>query len=125
MRLRHNVMPLQEGYGALDALGGVLLSGTDAHDMHILGAVQPYSLEHVQSTSRVQAPVVGHDHCSALGQGGGDGNDRTRTMLEHRVEGVVGLWLGFKVKKGMLTEQNQVIPLGLQENTLGGEPDLL
>jgi len=41
------------------------------------------------------------------------------------VEGFVGLLLGFKVKKGVLTEQDQVIPLGLQENLLGGQTDIL
>jgi hypothetical protein len=41
------------------------------------------------------------------------------------VEGVVGLLLRFKVKKGVLTEQDQVIALGFQKNLLGGETNIL
>jgi hypothetical protein len=41
------------------------------------------------------------------------------------VQGVVGLLLCFKVKKGVLTEHNKVIPLGLQQDLLSGETSIL
>jgi len=41
------------------------------------------------------------------------------------VEGVVGLLLRFKVKKGVLAEQDQVIALGLQKYLLSGETNIL
>jgi len=41
------------------------------------------------------------------------------------VEGVVGLLLRFKVKKGVLTEQDEVIALSLQKDLLGGETNIL
>ena len=73
----------------------------------------------------MQAPVVRHDHYPPLGQCGGDGDDRTWALSQHRVQGVVGLLLGFKVKKGVLTEQDEVIALSLQKDLLGGETNIL
>src|SRR5262245_46996921 len=99
--------------------------GIDTYDMHFAGFVQFDSLEHLEGTRCVQAPVIRYDHGLPLWQCGGDGNDRTWALFQHRMEGVVRLLLGFKVKKGVLTEQDQVIPLGFQENLLGGETDIL
>jgi len=41
------------------------------------------------------------------------------------VEGGIRLLLGFKVKKGVLPEHDQVTGFGLQENMLGWEPGIL
>jgi hypothetical protein len=59
-------MALQEGHGVLDTAICLLLMRIDTHDMHFLGALQPYKLEHVQSTSRVRAPVIRHDYYTPL-----------------------------------------------------------
>jgi hypothetical protein len=99
--------------------------GIDAHDMHFVGIVQPYSLEHLQGPHRVRAPIVGNDHYPPRRQGGGDSDDRTWTLFQHRVEGGIRLLLGFKVKKGVLPEHDEVILLSLQENMLGWEPGIL
>jgi len=41
------------------------------------------------------------------------------------MERVIRLVLRFKVNKGLLTKQDQIIPWGLQEQALGGRTDLL
>src|SRR5207249_7352019 len=76
-------------------------------------------------TSRVQAPVIRHDHCPPLWEGSRDGDDRARTLFEHHLESIVGLLLRFKVKKGVLAEQDEVIALGLQQDLLSGETNIL
>ena len=53
MRLGHNAMPLQEGYSALGVTGRTFLLDIDTHHVHVVGAVQPERLEHVQGTRRV------------------------------------------------------------------------
>ena len=47
MRLGCHVVPLQEGYSALDAEVRLLLMGIDTYDMHFLDLVQFDSLEHL------------------------------------------------------------------------------
>ena len=125
MRLGYHVVPLQEGHGAVDIEVRFLLMSIDTHDVHFVGIVQPYSLEHLQGPNRVQAPVVCNDHYPPRGQCGGDSDDRTWTLLQHRVEGGIRLLLSFKVKKGVLPKHDEVILLGLQENLLGWEPGIL
>jgi hypothetical protein len=49
----------------------------------------------------------------------------TRTLFKHHLEGVVGLLLRFKVKKGVLPEQDEVIPLGLEKDLLGWQTNIL
>src|SRR5262249_42069952 len=110
--LGYNMVAVQEGHSALDAAVCMLLMGIDTHDMHLLGVRQSQNLEHVQGTSRVQAPVIRHDHCPPLGEGSGNGDDRTWTLFEHYLQGVVGRLLRFKMEKGVLTEHDEVIPLG-------------
>src|SRR5262249_11051622 len=83
------------------------------------------SLEHVQGTRRLQAPIVRNDDRLPLGQCGGNSHDRTRTLLHDHGEGVVRFALRGKVKKGLLTEQDQVRLLSLQEQALGGGTALL
>jgi len=97
----------------------------DAHNMHFVSIVQLESLEHLQGSHRLQAPVVCNDYYLPCGHCNGDSDDRTRTLFQHRVEGGIRLWLSFKVKKGVLPEQDEVILLGLQENMLGWEPGIL
>jgi hypothetical protein len=46
-------------------------------------------------------------------------------VFHDHVQRFVRLFLGFKVKKGVLPEHDEVILLGLQENMLGGEPGIL
>jgi hypothetical protein len=118
-------MPLQEGHSALGATGGAFLLSIDTHYVHVVGAVQAERLEHVQGTRRVWALVVGDKHRMSLDQCGRDSDDRTRTLLHDHGEGFIRLFLGFKVKKGVLPEQDEVILLGLQENMLGREPGIL
>jgi hypothetical protein len=125
MRFGHNVMPLQEGHSTRCATGRAFLLGIDTHHVHVVGVVQAERLEHVQGTRRVWAPIVGDHHRLPLGQGGRDSDDRTRALLHDYVERFIRLFLGFKVKKGVLPEHDEVIFLGLQENMLGGEPGIL
>ena len=73
----------------------------------------------------MQAPVIGHDYGLPLGQGSGDSDEWTWALFEHRLESVVGLLLRFKVKKGMLTEQDEVVALGLQKDLLSRETNIL
>ena len=47
MRLGYHVVPLQEGYSALDAEVCLLLMRIDTYDMHFVSLVQFYSLEHL------------------------------------------------------------------------------
>jgi hypothetical protein len=61
-------------------------------------------------------PIVGDNHRSPFDQGGRDSDDRTRALLHNHGEGFIRLILGFKVKKGVLPEHDEVIVLGLQEN---------
>jgi hypothetical protein len=79
----------------------------------------------VQGTSRVQAPIIRYDHCLPHREGGRNGDDRTRTLFEHHLEGIIGLVLRFKVKKGVLPEQDEVISLGLQQDLLGWQTNIL
>ena len=125
IRMSHNIVALQEGHGRLNTAICLLLMWIDTHDMHFLGALQSYNLEHMQSTSRVQAPVIRHDYYTPLWQGSGDGNDRPWALFEYHVQSIVGLLLRFKVKKGVLTEHNEVIPLGRQQDLLSRETSIL
>ena len=116
IRLGHNMMAVQEGHSTLDAALCLLLLGINTHDVHLPGVLQPEHLEHLQGTSRVQAPVIRHDHYPPLRQGAGDSDNRARALFEHHLESIVGLLLRFKVKKGVLTEHDEVVALGLKED---------
>jgi hypothetical protein len=119
------MVAVQEGHGTLDTAVGVRLIGIDTHDMNFMRAFQPEHLEHLQGTSRVQAAIIRHDHYLPCGEGGGHGDDRAWTLFEHHLEGLVGLLLRFKVKKGVLPEHDEVIPLRLQKDVLGRETNIL
>jgi hypothetical protein len=99
--------------------------GIDAHYVHVIGASQAERLEHVEGTCRVWAPIIRDEHCPPLGQRRRDSDHRTWTLLYHHGEGIVRCILGFKMKEGILSEHDEVIVLGLQENMRSGEPGIL
>ena len=68
MCLDRHVVPLQEFHGALDAAGCVLLIGGNTHDMHLVRAVQPDRLEHLQGTGRLRTAIIGDHHRLPRGQ---------------------------------------------------------